>query len=155
MKYVLAIFLAGVMSVAAMAQTTSTSKLPAPAEMAARQVKRLTTLLSLTSAQKQQATSIFTEAAQAEQTARAGDKEAHDSLTSAIKTNDVVTIDQVANTLALSSAQATSIKARADAAFYQILSADQQTKLSELDTEHMGLEGGGGGPGGPPAMGFR
>jgi len=47
-----------------------------------------------------------------------------------------------------------SIKAKADAAFYQVLTAEQQAKLSELESQHIGV-GGPGGPGGPPPMGVR
>jgi Spy/CpxP family protein refolding chaperone len=152
-KRLLVVTLATAIALPALAQTAP--KPPSPAEMAKRQVKTLTTLLSLTSAQQQQATTIYTNAATAEQTLRESDKTAHDNLQTAIKNNDATTIDEVANTLGQSAAQLTSIKAKADAAFYQVLTAEQQTKLSDLESQHIGLLGGPGGPGGPPAMGFR
>jgi Spy/CpxP family protein refolding chaperone len=152
-KRLLVVTLATAIALPALAQTAP--KPPSPAEMAKRQVKTLTTLLSLTSAQQQQATTIYTNAATAEQTLRESDKTAHDNLQTAIKNNDAATIDELANTLGQSAAQLTSIKAKADAAFYQVLTAEQQTKLSDLESQHMGLLDGPGGPGGPPAMGFR
>lgn len=120
------------------------------------QVKTLTTLLNLTSAQQQQATTIYTNAAKAQQAAIESDKEAHDTLQAAIKSNDSASIDQVASVIALYTAQITSIKAKADAAFYQTLTSDQQAKLSDLESQHLRPLDGPGGPGGPPpAMGFR
>jgi Spy/CpxP family protein refolding chaperone len=154
MKSLLAVTLAAALALPAMAQTPP--KMLTPAEMAKHKVKTLTTLLSLTSVQQQQATTIFTYAAKTEQTTLESDRTLHENLRSAIKTNDGATIDQVSVALAQSTAQLTSTRAKADAAFYQILTADQQTKLSELESQHMGPLDGPGGPGGPPpAMGFR
>jgi Spy/CpxP family protein refolding chaperone len=151
MKYLLVVILAAWVTIPTLAQTPNQP--PSPTEMAKHQVKRLTTLLSLTSAQQQQATIIYAAAAKAEQTVRESQKEVHENLRSAIKNNDTATIDQVSNTLAQSMGQLTSIKAKADAAFYQILTPDQQTKLSELESQHRGPLDGPDGP--PPAMGFR
>jgi Spy/CpxP family protein refolding chaperone len=141
---------------AAIAASAQTPKLPSPTDVANRQVKRLATLLNLTSAQQTQATTIYTNAAKAEQTNLQAEKEARESLRTAVKSNDAAAIDQAASSIAQSTAQRTATRAKADAAFYQILTADQQTKLSELESQHMGLMEGPGGPGGPPpAMGFR
>ena len=54
MKHLLAVTLAAASAIPALAQTPP--KPPNPADMAKHQVKRLTTLLTLTSAQQQQAT---------------------------------------------------------------------------------------------------
>jgi len=140
--------LACAVAVTAFAQTQHTP--PSPADIAAHQVKRLTTLLSLTSAQQQQATTIYTNAATAEQAIRAADKGTRENLRTAVKNNDAASIDQISSSMAQSTAQLTSIRAKADAAFYQTLTAEQQTKFTELESEHMGLFGGPGGPGGPP-----
>jgi Spy/CpxP family protein refolding chaperone len=150
-KHLLAITLAIAVVIPALAQTPP--KPPSAAEIANRQVKTLTTLLSLTSAQQQQALTIYTNAAKAQQTAMDSDKESRENLRTAIKNNDSASIDQVASTMAQTHAQITSIKAKADAAFYQILTAEQQSKLSDLESQHVGLLDGPGGP--PPAMGFR
>jgi Spy/CpxP family protein refolding chaperone len=154
LKQLLVLTLAIAIAIPAMAQTPP--KPPTAAEIAKRQVKTLTTLLNLTSAQQQQATTIYTNAAQAQQSVIESDKEAHDTLHAAIKNNDSATIDQVASVIAQNTAQVTSIKAKADAAFYQILTSDQQAKLSDLESQHLRPLDGPGGPGGPPpAMGFR
>jgi Spy/CpxP family protein refolding chaperone len=153
-KYLSVVILAAAMATSAPAQTQP--KPPSPSEVAKHKVKTLTTLLSLTSAQQQQATTIYTNAAQSEQTIMQGEKEMHDNLHAAIKNNDSATIDQVAATMAQSMAQLTSIKAKADAAFYQTLTPDQQTKLNDLESQRMSpLDGPGGLGGPPPAMGFR
>jgi Spy/CpxP family protein refolding chaperone len=133
----------------ALSQTTHQP--PDPAEMAQRQVKTLTTLLSLTSAQQQQATTIFTNSARSEQSLHQAERTAHDALRTAVKNNDSAAIEQAAGDIGQSVTQMTAIKAKADAAFYQILTADQQTKMSELESQHLGFEG----HGAPPAMGFR
>jgi Spy/CpxP family protein refolding chaperone len=139
--------------VTAFAQTQHTP--PSPADIAAHQVKRMTTLLSLTSAQQQQATTLYTNAATAEQSIRQSDRATHESLRTAVKSNDAAGIDQAASNIAQSTAQLTSIRAKADAAFYQILTAEQQAKFTELESEHMGLSDGPGEHGGPGAMGLR
>jgi Spy/CpxP family protein refolding chaperone len=137
--------------VTALAQTQHTP--PNPADIAAHQVKRMTILLSLTSAQQQQATTIYTNAATAEHGILQSDRTNHESLRTAVKNNDAASIDQIAGSIAQSTAQLTSIRAKADAAFYQILTAEQQAKFTELESEHVGLQDV---PGGPPgAMGFR
>jgi Spy/CpxP family protein refolding chaperone len=107
----------------------------------------LTTLLTLTSAQQQQATTIFTSAAANETTLRSNLKTAHDSLTTAIHNNDSAGLEQAATTIGNLTAQTTLAQAKADAAFYQILTPDQQTKLNQIESQghvwHMGH-----GPGG-------
>jgi Spy/CpxP family protein refolding chaperone len=111
---------------------------PSPAQRAQHQVKYLTALLSLTTAQRQQATAIYTDSATAEESVHQSLKSAHESLRTAIKNNDAASIDQASNALAQEIAQSTSTKAKADAAFYQILTPDQQTKLSDLESERSG-----------------
>jgi Spy/CpxP family protein refolding chaperone len=140
--------LAGV-TITASAQTQTR---PSAADMTAHHVKRLTTLLGLTSAQQQQATTIYSSADKSEQTLHETEAQSRESLREAVKGNDAATIDQISASVAQTTAQRTSIRAKADAAFYQILTPDQQAKLSELETEHLGLEG----PGGPPpGIGLR
>lgn len=153
MKRLLIATLATAIAAPTLAQTTL--KLPSATEVAQHQVKMLTTLLSLTSAQQQQAKTIYLGAAQAEETARASEKTARDALRAAIKNNDISTIDQVSSSLAETMAQSTAIHAKADAAFYQILTGEQQSKLSELENQHIGPFGGPGVPGAPPAVGLR
>ena len=153
MKYVIAAILAAVIAIPASAQTPP--KPPSAAEMAQHKVKTLTTLLNLTSAQQQQAQTIYGDAAKSQQTLFAGEKQAREALRAAVKSDDTATIDQVAATLGQSMAESTAIRAKADAAFYQILTAEQQSKLSDLESQHVGPFDLSGGPGGPPAMGFH
>jgi len=152
MKNLGAIALAAVIAIPMFGQTPL--KPPTAAERAQQHVKGLTALLSLTSAQQQQGTAIFTGAARAEQTVHQNEKAAQENLSTAIRNNDAATIDQVSNILGQSMALVISIKAKADAAFYQVLTAEQQAKLSELESQHIGV-GGPGGPGGPPPMGVH
>jgi Spy/CpxP family protein refolding chaperone len=123
---------------------------PSPAQRAQHEVKYLTTLLSLNSTQQQQASTIYTNSATAEESARQSMKSAHDNLRAAIKNNDAAAIDQASNALAQEIAQSTSTKAKADAAFYQILTPEQQSKMSELESERPGPFFPGGGPVGFP-----
>ena len=124
---------------------------PDPATMAQHQVERLTTLLNLTTAQASQATSIFTNAATsgaALQTTLGTDRT---SLQTAIKSNAATTIDQLSTAIGTLQGQVLSIQSKADAAFYAILTSDQQTKLDSLGG--FGRGGFGPGPGGPPPRG--
>jgi Spy/CpxP family protein refolding chaperone len=128
---------------------------PDPATMIARRVSRLQTLLNLTDAQAAQATTIFTNAATAESPLRTSLMTAHSALQDAIKANNTAVIDQQAATIGSLSGQITGIQAKADAAFYALLTTDQQTKYNELGARGFGPAGMGPGrfgmrPGGPP-----
>jgi Spy/CpxP family protein refolding chaperone len=125
---------------------------PSPATMAVHRVDFMTTVLNLTSAQQQQATTIFTTAATAASGVLGSLKSARQNLKTAITGNDSAGIDQASTTIGSLTAQLTSIQAKANAAFYQILTADQQSKLTKLESQ----QGPGGrsdpppgGPGGP------
>src|SRR5690349_8711946 len=72
---------------------------PDPATMVQRRVDSLSNFLTLTDSQKQQATTIFTAAANAEASVHTGLKTAHDSLTAAINKNDLASIDQISTTI--------------------------------------------------------
>src|SRR5438270_5430377 len=69
---------------------------PTPADMAQRRVNFLARQLTLTTAQQQQATTIFTNSATADASARASLKTAHQALTDAVKANNIAGIDQAA-----------------------------------------------------------
>jgi Spy/CpxP family protein refolding chaperone len=153
-KLVLSIIVC-VLASAAVAQTAPTP--PTPAQIAQRQVDHLTRVLSLTSAQQAQALSIFTNAATAGSTLHDSMKAAHDALSAAITANNTGGIDQAAATIGSLSAQETGIRGKADAAFYQILTADQQAEYSKMISHGPGGPGMGigphmrfGGHGGPP-----
>ena len=123
------------------AQTTRTP--PAPADMAARRVQFLTARLGLSTDQQQQATTIFTAAATSAATIRDSMRTARQSLSDAVKANNTASIDQLASTIGGLDAQQTAIDSKADAAFYQILTADQKTKFDA----GVGMGPGGFGPG--------
>ena len=109
------------------AQPTRTP--PTPADIAARRVQFLTERLGLSTAQAQQATTIFTASATSAATIRESLRTAHQSLSDAVKANNTSAIDQLASTIGGLDAQQTALDSKADAAFYQLLTADQKTKF--------------------------
>jgi Spy/CpxP family protein refolding chaperone len=111
----------------------------------AGQLARLTTLLNLTAAQQTQATAIFTSEQAAVAPIQTEVQTAHTSLTAAVKSNQTATIDTLATQLGTYEGQLAAIRSKAQAAFYALLTADQQAKYDSLH--------GPGGPGGRP--GFR
>jgi Spy/CpxP family protein refolding chaperone len=130
----------------AQAQTTPHTP-PTPAAIAQRQVQRYTTLLTLNANQQEQATTFFTTEATTEQNSRASERTAHQALEAAIKANDTATVQSTATTLGQMSGEMMAAHALARAQFYAILTADQKTKYSQLEQEHMM-----GGPGRGPFM---
>ncbi len=130
----------------AQAQTTPHTP-PSPAVMAQHQVQRYTTLLTLNGAQVEQATTIFTTEATTQMNSRASERAAHQAMEAAIKANDTATIQSTAATLGQMSGEMIAAHALARAQFYALLTADQKTKFSQLEEEHMM-----GGPGHGPFM---
>jgi Spy/CpxP family protein refolding chaperone len=121
---------------------------PTPAQMVQRQVQMRTTLLSLTADQQAQATTIFTNAA-ANPTSHATMRTAETALKTAIQNNDLAGIEQNATAMGNLHAQELVAHAKAEAAFYALLTPEQKTKYNQLEAE--GNFGGGMGPRG----GFR
>jgi Spy/CpxP family protein refolding chaperone len=122
---------------------------PDPQQMLQRQIDRLSNLLTLTDAQKAQAATILGNAEQSIQPLRQQMGDAHKSLAQAVKTNDVAQIEQLSTTIGLLTGQTTSIESKAQAAFFAILTPDQQAKMPNGP-----LFGGPGmGPGRGPGMG--
>ncbi len=130
----------------AQAQTTPHTP-PSPAVMAQHQVQRYTTLLTLNAAQVEQATTLFTTEATTQVNSRASERAAHQAMEAAIKANDTATIQSTAATLGQMSGEMMAAHALARAQFYALLTADQKTKFSQLEEEHMM-----GGPGHGPFM---
>ncbi len=122
-----------------------------PGRMVDRRVNMLTTFLSLTPNQQTQATTIFTSAGASAAAVRVTLQSARQSLANAEKTNDTAAIDQAAATIGNLTAQLTAAESKANAAFYQTLTPDQQTKLNQIQNMRRG-QFGGTGPGGqrPP-----
>jgi Spy/CpxP family protein refolding chaperone len=131
----------------AQAQTPPAHTPPSPASIAQHQVQRYTTLLSLTSAQAEQATTIFTTEATTRQNSFASEKAARQALQTAITNNDAATIQSTSATLGQMQGEMMAAHASAQAQFYAILTSDQKTKFGELEKEHMM-----GGPGRGPMM---
>ena len=119
---------------------------PSPANRVERRVQFLTTLLTLTTAQQQQATTIFTNEATSATTLLASLRTARQSLRTAVENTDANTINQLSTTIGNLTAQLASNEATANAAFYQMLTPDQQAKLK--DYQSRGPRGGGRGRGG-------
>src|ERR1700691_221921 len=109
---------------------------PTPAAMAQHEVQHYTTLLSLTPAQVEQATTIFTTEAAAHQNSWASERAAHQALAAAAKASDLGTIQSTAHTLGQMEAERTVAHSTARAQFYAILAADQKAKYAELEKGH-------------------
>jgi Spy/CpxP family protein refolding chaperone len=108
-------------------------------------------LLTLTTAQQAQATTIYT----TEQTALSGlntsRQTAQTALQTAIKANDLTGIMTQATQIGSLTTQQVEDQAKAEAALYAILTTDQQTKYNQLHSVGLGGRGGPGrgGFGGP------
>lgn len=129
--------------------TGNTGAPPSPATLAQMRVNRLSQALSLTDAQKTSALSIFTTSITNAQSIQSNLRTNQTSLGAAIKSNDTATIDSVSSASGALQAKLMDINARADAAFYQLLTADQKAIFDAMP--HGGPGGRGpGGPGGAP-----
>jgi Spy/CpxP family protein refolding chaperone len=126
---------------------------PDPATIAQRQVERLTHMLNLTSDQQTQATTIFTNAQTANQSVMTNLQQARTSLASAIKSNDANSIATLSSQIGTLTGQMTANSAKADAAFYAILTSDQQSKYNPMGGFGGGFGRGFSGPGGPHGRG--
>jgi Spy/CpxP family protein refolding chaperone len=128
---------------------------PDPAQMVQHRVDFLTKQLSLNPQQQQQATSIFTEAANGAKSFHDQMRTAHQNLQVAVEKNDTTAIEQNSNTIGNLTAQMMAAHAKADAAFYATLNPEQQSKMKEMEAHHgRGMRGmGHGGP--PPGAFFR
>jgi Spy/CpxP family protein refolding chaperone len=145
--------LMAVTSVLAHSQTTTNPTPPTPAQIAANQVARLTTLLDLNTTQQASATTIFTTEQTALATLRTSMQSARSALQTAIKSDDTTTIGTEATQIGALTGQEVLAQSTAAGAFYAILTADQQSKYDTLGP--MGGPGGFGGPGGPGGPGPR
>jgi Spy/CpxP family protein refolding chaperone len=92
----------------------------------------MTTLLSLTAAQQSETAKIFASASSSHAEVKKSVKGARQTLGEAVKNNDHDGINRVSNALGTLAAQHHSLGASAQAAFFQILTPDQQTKLNQF-----------------------
>src|SRR4051812_4858431 len=145
-------FLAALMSGAALnaqrpfdANGGSLGSAQTSADAVARRLQFLTTLLTLTTSQASQATTIFTNEAAAVTAIQTNLDTARTSLKTAIQSNSTAQIDQLSSQIGTYQGQLLAADSKAEAAFYALLTADQKTKYDAIGAGH----GGPGGPGGP------
>lgn len=121
---------------------------PDPARMVEARVTMLAQALNLTEAQKAQATKLFADAQEASQRFREEIQVARQELQTAIKANDLAAIERNAREIGTATAEMTVIEARAQAAFYVLLTAEQKARFDQMPGRGMGMGPGGMGPGG-------
>ena len=148
-----AMFISALLAGATLAQPAP----PDPATMIAHRVERLTSMLGLSSSQAAQATTIFTNAQTAITPIQTNVRTYRTSLQKAVIANDVTSIETLSGQIGTAEGQMLATESKANASFYAILTADQQTKAASMP----GILGGGpggmgmgpmGGPGGGPRM---
>jgi len=121
---------------------------PDPARMVEARVAMLAQALNLTEAQKAQATKIFTDAQTASERYREEIQVARQEMQTAIKANDTAAMDRWAREIGTATGEITVIDARAQAAFYALLTAEQKTKYDQMPARGPGMGPGGMGLGG-------
>src|SRR5580704_11765333 len=104
---------------------------PDPATMVANKVDRLAKLLGFSTGQAGQATSIFTNSLGLVTPIETTLHTNRQSLQTAVKANDVATIELLSTTIGSLEGQILSIQNKADAAFYAILNPAQQNTLNQ------------------------
>src|SRR5580693_411067 len=114
--------------------------------MVANKVARLTTILTLTAAQQAQATTIFTTEQTALSTVGASMKTARTTLQTDVQSNNAAGISAQASQIGALTTQEVEATATANAAFYAILTSEQQTKYNTLGGPGGGIGRGGFGP---------
>ena len=126
----------------------------APPDAASRvrmHVELLTSRLNLTETQQTKATALLTEAQTAGETIQTNLESARQSIAAAVKKNDTAEIDRLAAQAGTLSGQLLAADAKAQAALYAILTADQRSQYDSMPRGGPGA----GGPGrfGPPPGG--
>ncbi len=114
-----------------------------PAARIDHRVNMMSTVLTLNSSQQTQLRTILTNESTTESGFHTSMKAAHTNLKTAIQSNDTASIEQIATQIGNITAQSIASHAKAEAAIYQLLTPEQQTKAAQLPE----LLGGPGGPG--------
>ena len=120
---------------------------PDPATIVANKVERLTKLLTLNTSQASQATTIFTNALSLVTPIETSLRTDRQSLQTAVKANDVASIESLSTNIGSLTGQILTIQNKADAAFYAILSTTQQNTLNQSRGFGRGFSRRGAGPG--------
>ena len=107
-------------------------KVPKSASKQAKYINSLSVLLSLSAAQQQMAQVIFSNAGSVSTSLDVSLKAARQALSQAVRNNDNGGISQAAGTLGQLKGQHAANGAVANAAFFQILTADQQARLAQF-----------------------
>jgi Spy/CpxP family protein refolding chaperone len=107
-------------------------RIPKNAIKQAQYLSSLTALLTLTSSQQQQVAAIYTNAAATRASVTTSLKAARKALRDAVENNDTGGIAQASATLGALTGQFVLNGATANAAVFQLLTPDQQTKLSQF-----------------------
>ncbi|MCS7042107.1 MAG: Spy/CpxP family protein refolding chaperone [Bryobacteraceae bacterium] len=124
-----------------------------PQRFVQMRVDRLAEWLALSESQKSQALRIFTDAQTAAERYRQDQQTAREALQSAIKANNLAAMDRAARDIGAATAEITLIDARAEAAFYALLTSEQKQKYDQMPVRGRmpgGMSGPIPGPGGPP-----
>jgi hypothetical protein len=108
---------------------------PDVATVVAHEVSFLTSLLTLTTGQQTQATTIFTTALNAITPLQTAITTAQTALATAVKANDTAGITTQSTAIGSAQGKIVALQAGADAGFYALLTADQKTKLLAADSD--------------------
>src|SRR5262249_42326951 len=112
----------------------SSYKLPKTESKKAKYLGSLSAGLTLTSAQHQQADTIFSSALSTRAALRGSLKTARQNLREAVRNNDASAIEQMSANVGSIKAQLISTGANAHVAFHRILSTDQLAKLTQFQS---------------------
>ncbi len=110
-------------------------KIPKTTAKLTKYMNFLSAFLSMTSAQQQQATNIFTTAISSKSALRGQVQAAHVALSNAVKANDGTAINQASAAIGALGAQRRALGAQANASFFQLLTPAQQSTLSQFQTK--------------------
>lgn len=119
-----------------------------PARMVEARVAMLAQALGLTEPQKAQAAKLFSDAQEANRRYREEIQVARQELQTAVKANDLAAIERNARDIGSATGEMTAIEARAQAAFYALLTAEQKVRYDQMPARGFGMGPGGMGPGG-------
>lgn len=121
---------------------------PTAAQLSQGIVQRYASALALSTTQQEQALTIFTAEETTELTVRTAELVAEKSLVAAVEANESSSIATLSATLGGLHGQDMQAQATANAAFYALLSTEQQVKVAAF-LEQGGINGQHPGPGGP------